>query len=130
LFFLRHICTPKFTIANKLEELDENLEFLSSVILNDNVNDDITNQFVTGNIVPFIKKVILQKKTVTAQGSSFCNQAGISYFRSTITARNLFLSNFGGPNPSIFQEMILFRFYRTMVQDVHLTVSPHKLTQC
>jgi hypothetical protein len=59
LFFLRHICFPKFSVSRMLTNKDENLEFLSAIPAFETVKDDARNMLFTEDVIPFLRKVEL-----------------------------------------------------------------------
>jgi hypothetical protein len=59
LFFLRHICFPKFSVSGMLTNKDENLEFLSAIPAFKTVKDDARNMLFTEHVIPFLRKVEL-----------------------------------------------------------------------
>jgi hypothetical protein len=57
LFFLRHICFPKFSVSRLLSNKDNNLEFSLAINVQKAVKDDVNNDFIAKRVIPIIKKV-------------------------------------------------------------------------
>jgi hypothetical protein len=59
LFFLRHICIPKFSVSRMLTNKDGKINFLGAIPPVETVKDDVQNVFLTKHIIPFLRKVEL-----------------------------------------------------------------------
>jgi hypothetical protein len=57
LFFLRHICFPKFSLSRFLSNTDSKLEFLLAISPKEALKDDVENTFIINHVLPLIKKV-------------------------------------------------------------------------